>query len=159
METYVYDADGRWLEPASGEYLSSDNPYTGKTWAQIPRRNDRGVLIAVQAAYRACHEGPWARMPPAERGTMVRRPGDAVAQHADRLADIETRDNGKRRVDIHPGLSRWLIDSFYDYAGMADKLEGAVIPTGRENGWEGMRDYVQTKSAWLSTARRIESPF
>ncbi|MDH3386918.1 MAG: aldehyde dehydrogenase family protein, partial [Gammaproteobacteria bacterium] len=30
---------------------------------------------------------------------------------------------------------------------------------GRENGWEGMRDFVQTKSVWLSTARRIEAPF
>ncbi|MDH3218101.1 MAG: aldehyde dehydrogenase [Gammaproteobacteria bacterium] len=132
METYAYYADGRWLEPAGGEYFTSENPYTGKTWAQIPRCNDRDVEIAVQAAYRACHEGPWARMHPAERGTMVRRLGDAVALHADRLADIETRDNGKRRVDIHPGLSSWLIDSFYYYAGMADKLEGSVIPTGRD---------------------------
>ena len=30
---------------------------------------------------------------------------------------------------------------------------------GRENGWEGMRDFLQTKSVWLSTARRIDAPF
>jgi aldehyde dehydrogenase (NAD+) len=131
METYSYYADAKWLEPASGEYFDSENPYTGETWAQIPRCNDKDANLAVQAAYRAYHEGPWGRMNPSERGEMVRRLGDAVARHADRLAEIETRDNGKRRVDIHPGLSSWLIDSFYYYAGMADKLEGSVIPTGR----------------------------
>ena len=131
MKTYSYYADARWLKPASGEYFDSENPYTGDAWAQIPRCNDKDANIAVQAAYRAYHEGPWGRMHPSERGEMVRRLGDAVARHADRLAKIETRDNGKRRVDIHPGLSSWLIDSFYYYAGMADKLEGSVIPTGR----------------------------
>ena len=30
---------------------------------------------------------------------------------------------------------------------------------GRENGWEGMRDFLQTKSVWLSTAREIPAPF
>ncbi len=131
METYSYYADNKWLEPASGEYFDSENPFTGETWAQIPRCDEKDANIAVQAAYRAYHEGPWGRMGPSERGEMVRRLGDVVARHADRLAEIETRDNGKRRVDIHPGLSGWLIDSFYYYAGMADKLEGSVIPTGR----------------------------
>ncbi|MCP4392556.1 MAG: aldehyde dehydrogenase family protein [Gammaproteobacteria bacterium] len=30
---------------------------------------------------------------------------------------------------------------------------------GRENGCEGMRDFLQTKSVWLSTARQIAAPF
>jgi aldehyde dehydrogenase (NAD+) len=132
METYAYYADNKWRQPASGEYFDSENPYSGETWARIPRCDEKDVNLAVQAAYRAYHEGPWGRMSPSERGEMVRRLGDAVARHADRLAEIETRDNGKRRVDIHPGLSGWLVDSFYYYAGMADKLEGSVIPTGRD---------------------------
>ncbi len=133
METCNWYADGKWLEPAGGEYFDSDNPYTGKAWARIARCDEKDANIAVQAAYRAFHEGPWGRMTPAERGLMLRRSGDAVARHADRLAEVETRDNGKRRVDIRPGLTSWLIDSFYYYAGMADKFEGAVIPTGRDN--------------------------
>ncbi len=132
METYAYYVDGKWLEPAGGEYFDSDDPYTGKPWARIARCNEKDADVAVQAAWRAYHEGPWGRMAPGERGAMLRRIGDAVARHADRLAEIETRDNGKRRVDIQPGLAGWLIDSFYYYAGMADKFEGAVIPTGRD---------------------------
>jgi aldehyde dehydrogenase (NAD+) len=86
METYSYYADGKWLEPANGEYFETENPYTGEAWAQIPRCNDKDVDLAVQAAYRAHHEGPWGLMNPSERGAMVRRLGDAVANHADRLA-------------------------------------------------------------------------
>jgi acyl-CoA reductase-like NAD-dependent aldehyde dehydrogenase len=41
METYSYYADGKWLEPASGEYFETENPYTGEAWAQIPRCNDK----------------------------------------------------------------------------------------------------------------------
>lgn len=40
---------------------------------------------------------------------------ETYSYYVDRLAEIETRDNGKRRVDIHPGPTSWLIDSFYYY--------------------------------------------
>ena len=30
---------------------------------------------------------------------------------------------------------------------------------GRENGWEGLKDFLQTKSVWLSTAPSIADPF
>lgn len=40
METCSYYADGKWLEPASGEYFDSENPYSGETWARIPRCNE-----------------------------------------------------------------------------------------------------------------------
>ncbi len=80
METYSYYADGKWLEPWSGEYFASENPYSGETWAQIPRCREKDINIAVQAAWRAHHEGPWGRMSPGERGVMVRRLGDVVAK-------------------------------------------------------------------------------
>lgn len=53
METNSCYADAQWLEPASGEYFDSENPYTGETWAQIPRCNEKDANIPVQAAYRS----------------------------------------------------------------------------------------------------------
>jgi aldehyde dehydrogenase (NAD+) len=111
METYAYYADNKWRQPASGEYFDSENPYSGETWARIPRCDEKDANLAVQAAYRAYHEGPWGRMSPSERGEMVRRLGDAVARHADRLAEIETRDNGNRQLLLlcrHGGQTRRL---------------------------------------------------
>ena len=40
-----------------------------------------------------------------ERGAMVRKLGEAVEARAEQLAQVETRDNGKRLVDILPGLT------------------------------------------------------
>ena len=111
METYDYYADGKWLAPAGGQYFDSHDPYTAETWARIARCTAADANIAVTAAYRAYRDGPWGRMHPGERGLMLRRLGDAVARHADRLATIDTRDNGKRRIDIYPGLTGWLIES------------------------------------------------
>ena len=70
MNTCSYYADGRWLEPASGEYLDSENPCTGEVWAQIPRCNEKDADIAVRAAWRTHHEGPWGRLHPVARGGL-----------------------------------------------------------------------------------------
>ena len=72
METYTCYVDGKWLEPAGGEYFDSDDPYTGKTWARIARCGEKDADVAVQAAWRAYREGPWGRMAPGERGAAAR---------------------------------------------------------------------------------------
>ncbi len=128
MKTFQYFADGNWRDPASGQWFESDDPATGKPWARIPRCDARDVKIAVAAAQRCFTQGPWSRMNAADRGRMLRRMGDVVTRHAERLGDVETTDNGKRRRDIVPALQGWLTDSFHYYAGLADKIEGAVIP-------------------------------
>ena len=71
---------------------------------------------------------PWGKLLPSERGKLLHRLGDALIKNADKLGEVETRDNGKKTKDITPGLKSWLADSFYYYAGLADKIEGSVIP-------------------------------
>ena len=60
---------------------------------------------------------------------MLRRIGDAISRHADRLGEIETRDNGKLAKNITPSLKpdAWQVDSWHYYAGMCDKFEGSLI--------------------------------
>jgi acyl-CoA reductase-like NAD-dependent aldehyde dehydrogenase len=128
MKTFQYFANGRWHDPAGGLWLDSHNPTTGQAWARIPRCGAPDVDLAVGAAHRCFTEGPWSRTRASERGRILRRMGDVLVRHSVLLADIETTDNGKRTCDIEPGLRTWLADSFYYYAGLADKVEGAVIP-------------------------------
>ncbi len=131
LETYGYYAGGQWLAPVCGDYIASEDPFRAEPWAQIPRCQAEDVDKAVRAAHDAFATGPWGRMSATDRGKMIRRLGAAMAAHADRLAEIETRDNGKRVVDILPGLTGGLVETFEYYAGIADKLQGAVIPTGQ----------------------------
>jgi acyl-CoA reductase-like NAD-dependent aldehyde dehydrogenase len=129
IRTFRYFVDNAWHEPVSGQYIESENPANGEVWARVPDCNQEDVKPAVAAAKAAFYEGPWGRMMPAERGRMMRRIGDVISKHADRLGEIETRDNGKLPKNITPSLKpgAWQVDSWHYYAGMCDKCEGSRI--------------------------------
>src|SRR6185295_15851417 len=82
---------------------------------------------AVAAARTAFVSPAWRGLNASARGALLRRFGDLVAQHADRLAEIETRDNGKLIAEMRIQL-RYVPQWFYYFGGMADKVEGRVIP-------------------------------
>ncbi|MFT5506528.1 MAG: acyl-CoA reductase-like NAD-dependent aldehyde dehydrogenase [Gammaproteobacteria bacterium] len=128
--TFQYFVANNWHDPMSGKTIESENPATGEVWAKVPDCNRDDVNRAVMAAKDAFYHGPWGRMMPAERGRMMRRIGDVISKHADRLGEIETRDNGKLSKNITPSLKpeAWQVDSWHYYAGMCDKFEGSLIP-------------------------------
>lgn len=66
-------------------------------------------------------------MNPTARGELLRRIATYLEGRIEALAVIEARDNGRRLVDLIPQL-RYLPKYFHYYAGLADKIEGAVIP-------------------------------
>ncbi|MGI9407783.1 MAG: aldehyde dehydrogenase [Hyphomicrobiaceae bacterium] len=128
MRSYQYYAGGAWHDPSSGQWFDSENPAKGEVWARIPDCNADDIDRAVRAAHACITEGPWGKMNGAERGRVLRRIGDAVANNAERLGTVETTDNGKLAKNITPSLTSWQTESFYYYAGLADKLGGDVIP-------------------------------
>lgn len=127
MERYDLYIDGRTQAPSKGEYIDSYDPFTGKPWAQVPRGTVEDVERAVDAARRAFESPAWRGMTASARGALLRKLGDLVAANAERLGRIETRDNGKLLAEMI-GQVRYVPQWFYYYAGMADKIEGSVIP-------------------------------
>ncbi len=117
---------GRWVAAQDGRSLPVVSPADGREFDQIARGGAHEVDAAVQAA-RAALAGPWGRMNPTERGRVLGKIAQAVADHADELAKIEARDTGKpmttARNDIAV-LSRY----FEFYGGAADKMHGQTIP-------------------------------
>lgn len=65
MHDYKMLIDGQWLDARSGQTLDTENPYTGKPWARIPKAAPDDADAAVRAAHRALKQGPWGRSPPA----------------------------------------------------------------------------------------------
>ena len=53
IQTYQCYINGEWVEPATGEYFESDDPFTSKVWARIPRCGAEDVDRAVEAANNA----------------------------------------------------------------------------------------------------------
>ncbi len=131
MQEYQLYIDGQYTEPAAGECIDSDDPFTGRPWARIPRGTPPDVDRAVQAAHRAFSSGPWPALTATERGRLLYRLGDLVAREARRLAEIEVRDNGKLFAEMHGQLS-YIPQWFYYYGGLADKIQGAVIPLDKK---------------------------
>ena len=130
IATFKYFAGNEWYAPTEGGYIDSENPATGQVWARVPDCRQADVNRAVAAAKSAFYDGPWGQMQPAERGRYLRRIGDVISKHADRLGAVETQDNGKLPSMITPGLraGAWLVDSWHYYAGLCDKFEGRLIP-------------------------------
>ena len=127
LERYKTHINGEWVESASGEHFESDNPYTGRPWALIPKCNAQDVDRAVQAAHRAFTTGAWPKLSASQRGALLRKLGDAVAENAEHLASIEVRDNGKLIAEMGAQL-KYVPQWYYYYGGLADKIEGSVIP-------------------------------
>jgi (Z)-2-((N-methylformamido)methylene)-5-hydroxybutyrolactone dehydrogenase len=128
---YDHYIDGAYAVPASGEYLPTENPFTGSAWGLIARGNRADAEAAVAAAQRAFTSGPWSQLTPSERGRLLWRLGDLVAANAPRLAEIEQRDNGKLAGEVVAQV-RYMGDYFRYYAGLADKVQSAVIPTDKK---------------------------
>ncbi|MDF2235186.1 aldehyde dehydrogenase [Albimonas sp. CAU 1670] len=127
LVTYRHFIDGAYVDPAEGEWLDSHDPYRDAVWAKIPRGTAADVDRAVTAAKRAMTEGPWASMTPSARGKLMRRLGDLVAANAQRLAEVEVRDNGKLMSEMLGQLT-YHPEWWYYYGGLADKIEGGVVP-------------------------------
>ena len=122
--------DGRFVDASGGELFESDNPFLGEPWALIPRGTAEDVDRAVRAAHQALTSGPWPKLTATQRGALLRRLGDLVGTHAKALATIEVRDNGKLFAEMQ-GQLNYIPQWYYYYGGLADKIEGAVIPTDK----------------------------
>ncbi|MGV6874766.1 aldehyde dehydrogenase [Pseudochelatococcus sp. B33] len=127
MQRFQHYIDGQYVDPIGGEWFETFNPYTAKPWAWIARGNAADVDRAVEAAHAAVTKGPWATSTASERGALLRRIGDLVARDAERLAATEVRDNGKLMAEMLAQM-RYMPNWYYYYGGLADKVEGAVIP-------------------------------
>jgi acyl-CoA reductase-like NAD-dependent aldehyde dehydrogenase len=153
MKKYKLFINGADVDPVGGEWFETVNPYTGEPWALIPRATEADVDRAVEAARTAMTEGPWATMTPSARGKILRRIGDLVAANAERLAEIEVRDNGKLIAEML-GQLRYIPEWWYYYGGLADKIEGQVPEIDKPNMFTFIRHepvgVVAALTAWNS---------
>jgi aldehyde dehydrogenase (NAD+) len=130
---------GEWVESATGDYFESDDPFQGQPWALIPRGNAQDADRAVRAAHEALTKGPWSRMTATQRGALLRRLGDLIGPEARRLAEIEVRDNGKLLAEMS-AQTAYMAQWYYYFGGLADKIEGSVIPIDKPDTFNYTRE-------------------
>lgn len=123
-EQYDLFINGEFVKPASGEYLSVQNPATGETITKIAKANESDVVKAVKAAQNAFPE--WSRKSKQERSDLLREISQRILDNKDRLATIESINTGKAlressMIDI-PFAAR----HFQYFASVTDLDEGTV---------------------------------
>jgi acyl-CoA reductase-like NAD-dependent aldehyde dehydrogenase len=129
MNSYKLYIDGEWVNPSSGKSFETENPYTGEVWAKISRGNAEDVDRAVKAASSA-FQGDWGQIKPTERGKLLNRLAEVIEKNAEMLGEIEVRDNGKLIAEMG-GQTKYLAEWYRYYGGLADKVEGSVIPSDK----------------------------
>ncbi|MEL6476307.1 MAG: aldehyde dehydrogenase [Pseudomonadota bacterium] len=129
MQTYQLHIGGQGVDPAAGTWFESTNPYTGAAWARIPRGDAADADRAVAAA-KAAFEGDWGDLTPTARGKLLVHLAKIIEREAPRLGEIETRDNGKLIAEMG-AQTRYLAEWYRYFGGLADKVEGAVLPSDK----------------------------
>src|SRR6266571_1294757 len=112
---------GAWTDAVAGETMDVVNPATEEVIAQVPRCGAEDVDRAVAAAKAALPA--WLDSTPGERAELLLKLADVIDEHADELAEIESRNVGKPLAyarDELPVCS----DNVRFFAGAARLLEG-----------------------------------
>jgi aldehyde dehydrogenase (NAD+) len=131
MKQYQHYIGGTWTDPDSGKWFDTENPYTGVVWAKIAKGNAADMDKAVAAAKQA-FEGGWGTSLPSYRGKLLCRLADIIDREADRLGRLEVQDNGKLLAEMG-GQTKYIGEWYRYFGGLADKIEGTVIPTDKPN--------------------------
>lgn len=124
---YQLFIDGAWCEGQSGQRMHSQNPATGQDWATFACAAPGDVDRAIAAARRALMAPEWRDLTQTARSKMLYRLADLIEEKAQEIGRIETTDSGKLLSETS-SQSAYVGDYYRYYAGLADKLEGAVLP-------------------------------
>jgi aldehyde dehydrogenase (NAD+) len=102
------------------------DPSDGQPFDSIQRGTPEDIEVAVRSA-RQCLDATWSKLSAAERGRLLMRLSQTIAEHADELAGIEQRDCGKPTRQARADALA-LVRYFEFYAGACDKLHGETLP-------------------------------
>lgn len=127
MDHFSLYIAGAFCAGGTGRVETSVNPATAAPWATFDCAAPADVDRAVTAARAALNDPAWRDMTATNRGKLLYRLADLVAQNADRLGAIETTDSGKLAAETK-SQTGYVADYYRYYAGLADKIEGAVLP-------------------------------
>lgn len=130
MNRHDHWIDGHRSAPSSGQYLPTYDPMTAQPWAEVARGNTDDVNAAVDAASRAFPA--WRDAGPSRRAEVLWRLGELIAENADELGGLESRDAGKVIREVR-GQQLSLKSWYRYYATLAHHQEGRQIPQDRQS--------------------------
>jgi len=117
--------DGQWVDAASGKKFETLNPATGEVLATVAEGDAEDINRAVAAARRA-FEGPWSKVKPFERQSLLLKLADLVEKNFEELSQLDTLDMGAP-ISRTRGNKLRVLGMLRYYAGQATALHGETI--------------------------------
>lgn len=132
VKKYKMFVDGKWVSSHKGETWDVINPSNQEVIAQVPLADEDDTREAIMAARRAFDFGPWRKMSQVDRGKLLLALAREVRENSEELAKLETRNSGKPIRESRFDMSD-VADCFEFYGGLADKINGDVVPVPDSN--------------------------
>ena len=121
--------DGSWVSALAGGRRTIVCPADGPVVGEVDEAGPDDTALAIDAAHRAFHEGPWPTTSARERGDLLLRTADLLERDADAVAEAESLDTGKRLVESGYDVAD-VVSVFRHYGRTAAEDSGRIVDTG-----------------------------
>ena len=121
---------GKWVAPVRGAYFDNISPVTGQVVCQIARGTAEDIELALDAAHAA--KDAWGKASTTERSNTLLKIADRMEANLDKLALVETIDNGKPIRETTAADLPLAIDHFRYFASCLRAQEGSISEIDHE---------------------------
>ena len=122
-EKYDNFINGKWTAPIKGDYFDNVSPIDGKVFTKAAHSTVEDVNLAVDAAHEAFKT--WGKTSATERSIILNKIADRLEANLEKLAAVETIDNGKAIRETLNADIPLAIDHFRYFAGVIRAEEGS----------------------------------
>jgi aminobutyraldehyde dehydrogenase len=124
VKTYQQFIGGQWVDAASGETQSVENPAVYEEIARVPASGQEDVNRAVEAAAEAFES--WSLTTPQTRSLALLKVADLLDEHADEIGRLESLQTGK---PVAAAIDEMAVasDLFRFFAGACRVPEGLAV--------------------------------
>lgn len=123
-ESYQLFIDGKWVDAADGGTFQTFSPANGELLSTCAEATKEDVDAAVDAAWKAWKT--WKNVPPIERANYLLKIADIIDENKEKLAMIESLDNGKPIRETMAIDVPFSADHFRYFAGAVRTEEGSA---------------------------------
>lgn len=123
-ERYDNFIGGQWVPPIDGRYFDKETPLTGQNYIKFARSNAADVEKALDAAHAAREK--WGNASTTERSRVLLRIADKMEENLEKIALVESYDNGKPIRETLNADVPLAIDHFRYFAAAIRAQEGRI---------------------------------
>ena len=130
METRNF-INGKFIDSISKENIPIINPANQKVVGNIDQALDDEINLAFESAKKAFDKRILLDMDPKEKSNMMRAIATKLREYKNEGGKLLSQENGKtvtQCIDEFNGAA----DTFDFYAGMTDKIQNKLIPSGKD---------------------------